>query len=260
MIFGWWTKRRRHKLLSQPLPDQWREVIVDRLAVYPLLSAAEQQRVHDYVRVFIPEKNWEGCLGFELTEEVQVTIAAQVALLVLGFDDEYFDHVRSILVYPQTYVAPDSPHHHSGIVDERGSARDGEAWYRGPVILAWDEVLADVRAPEYGSNLVVHEFAHQLDMQNGSHADGVPPMTSRAQFERWSKVVTHEYERLGQACRHRQETLLDCYGTTNMAEFFAVSSEVFFTLPVELQEEHAELYDVLREYYRQDPARRAQGA
>ena len=258
MIFGWWTKRRRRKLLRTPLSAPWREYIADALAVYPLLSRVEQQRVRDYVRIFIPEKNWEGCRGFVITDEVQVTIAAQVALLVLGFDDEYFAHVQSILVYPQSYVAPDYPHNNSGIVDERGSARDGEAWYRGPVILAWDEVLADVREPSYGSNLVIHEFAHQLDMQNGSHADGVPPMQSRAQFERWSNTVAREYEHLNQACRRGRETLLDCYGATNMAEFFAVASEVFFTLALELQDEHPELYDVLREYYRQDPARREQ--
>lgn len=257
MIFGWWTQLRRKRLKSQPLPARWREVIEASVVDYAQLTDEERRSIEDYVRVFIPEKNWEGCGGFELTQEVQVAIAANVALLVLGLGEEYFDHVQSILVYPDTYVAPHSPHAPDGlVVDEAGSARDGEAWYRGPVILSWEDVLADLRQPEYGSNLVVHEFAHQLDMLNGRHADGIPPMSSRQQYERWTKTIDGEYEQLAQACRRGRHTLLDCYGATDKAEFFAVSSEVFFTLPKELQAEHPDLYDVLREFYRQDPALR----
>jgi Mlc titration factor MtfA (ptsG expression regulator) len=255
MIFGWWTQLRRKRLKSQPLPERWREVIEASVVDYAQLTDEERRSIEDYVRVFLPEKNWEGCGGFELTEEVQVAIAANVALLVLGLGEEYFDHVQSILVYPDTYVAPHSLHAHDGlVVDEAGSARDGEAWYRGPVILSWEDVLADLRQPEYGSNLVVHEFAHQLDMLNGRHADGIPPMSSREQLERWTRTVNREYEQLVQACRRGRHTLLDCYGATDKAEFFSVSSEVFFTLPKELQAEHPDLYDVLREFYRQDPA------
>jgi Mlc titration factor MtfA (ptsG expression regulator) len=139
------------------------------------------------------------------------------------------------------------------VVLEGRSAREGEAWHRGPVILSWPDVLTDARGASGGHNLVLHEFAHQLDMLNGGHADGVPPLTSAAQDQRWVGLMEREYQRLRREVAAGERTLLDPYGTKNQAEFFAVLTEAFFELPRELRGAHSELYEILREFYRQEP-------
>jgi Mlc titration factor MtfA (ptsG expression regulator) len=256
MFFHWWKQRRRRKLLAAPFPELWREILERNVAAWARLSADERRRVENYLRVFIPEKNWEGCNGLVVTPEMQVTIAAGVAWLTLGFEAEYFDAVQTILVYPDVYVARDQLLASSGVVLEGHSAREGEAWHRGPVILSWPDVQADARGENRGHNLVLHEFAHQLDMLNGAHADGVPSLTSADQDRRWLALMEREYQRLQQDVTARNWTLLDPYGTKNKAEFFAVATEAFFELPRELRETHRELYDLFREFYRQDPAGR----
>lgn len=255
MFFHWWKQRRRRKLLAAPLPELWREVLDANVAAYARLSAAQRLRMEDYLRVFIPEKNWEGCQGLKITPEMQVTIAAGAAWLTLGLEGEYFDQVQSILVYPDVYVARDQIMAAPGVVLEGRSAREGEAWHRGPVILSWPDVLADARGESDGHNLVLHEFAHQLDMLNGGSADGVPPLESAAQFAAWSALLEREYQALCAAVRAGDRTLLDPYATKNKAEFFAVATEAFFEMPESLQRFHPELHDRLSEFYKQDPSR-----
>lgn len=256
MFFAWFTRRRRRKLLAALFPDLWRAVLHENVAAYSRLTAAEQKRIDNYLLVFIAEKNWEGCNGLTITPEIQVTIAAGVGLLTLGFDGEYFDHVQSILVYPEAYVAREQTPVAPWVVLEGQSAREGEAWHRGPVVLSWPDVLADARRDSDGHNLVLHEFAHQIDMLNGGTADGIPPMASVDQYQRWTTAIEREFQRLRHACEAGRHTLLGDYATKNKAEFFAVATEVFFELPHELKHEHGELYDLFREFYRQDPAER----
>lgn len=202
------------------------------------------------------EKKWEGCGGLTITEEIKVTVAAQLSILVLGFQQQYFDNVLTILVYPDVYVAPGKTMTGAGVVVEGKSAREGEAWYRGPVILSWADVLSSGRGQRRGHNLVLHEFAHQLDMMNGRDADGVPRMESPDQATRWITTLKAEYERLCHGCRHRGRPIIDCYGTTNLAEFFAVATELFFECPREFRYRHGQLFSLFREYFRQDPSRR----
>lgn len=257
MILGWWKRRRRLSLQQRPFLPAWQDALDQNVAFYPQLTDAEQLKARRYLQVFIAEKHWEGCRGFAITDEVRATIAGQVAIMVLGFDvEEYFDAVQSILVYPDAYVAPGRTVTRAGTVIEGGSAREGEAWYRGPVILSWVDALAGGRREYRGHNLVFHEFAHQLDMLNGHVTDGMPPMSSPQQYQRWSDVTRSRYERLSHDCRHRQPALLDCYGATSLSEFFAVASETFFSRPRYLQRRDPELYDLFRDYYRQDPAQR----
>jgi Mlc titration factor MtfA (ptsG expression regulator) len=226
----------------------------NNVAAYGRLTAVEQKRIDDYLLVFIPEKNWEGCNGLAITSEIQVTVAASVGLLTLGFDGEYFDAVQSILVYPEAYVAREQTPVAPWVVLEGQSAREGEAWHRGPVVLSWPDVLADARHDSDGHNLVLHEFAHQIDMLNGGAADGIPPMASVDQYQRWTAAVEREFQQLRRDCEAGRHTLLGHYATKNKAEFFAVSTEVFFELPHELRAEHHELYELFREFYKQDPA------
>jgi MtfA peptidase len=235
MLFSWLQRRRRRKILAAPFPAEWNDYLQRNVAHYRYLTPREQARLRDDLRIFVAEKNWEGCGGLAMTDEIKVSIAAQACLLVLGMEHNYFDRVRSVLVYPH------------GFVDPRESA--------GPVILSWSEVRDEGRNPRQGHNVVFHEFAHQLDMLDGV-INGAPPLPDREQRERWQRVMTAEYRRLLDASAHGRATLLDQYGTTNEGEFFAVATECFFDRPADMERRHPELYDLLRTYYRQDPAAR----
>ncbi|MEO8495142.1 MAG: M90 family metallopeptidase [Planctomycetota bacterium] len=256
MFFSWLKRRRRRRLLARSFPDPWTEILDRNVYHYAGLTEPEQTKLRDDLRILVAEKNWEGCGGLAMTDEIKVTIAAQAALLLIGFAGEYFDMVQSILVYPDAYVAEDQTITKGGVVLDGESHREGEAWYRGPVILSWADALAGGRHESDGDNLVLHEFAHQLDMQNGRSVDGTPPLTTRQQYDRWQEVMTAEFHALEKACRRGRRTLLDCYGTENFAEFFAVSTECFFELPYEMLQQHPRLYEILHDFYRQDPAHR----
>lgn len=255
MLFNWLRRRRRAGLLAQPFPADWLPILERNVRHYRYLTGDEQAKLRDALRIFIAEKHWEGCGGLQMTDEIKVTIAAQACLLLLGLEDEDFDNVLSILVYPHGYEAPAPELAPLGMVVQESSARLGEAHYRGPVVLAWDEVLHDGRHPSSGKNLVLHEFAHQLDMLDGT-VNGTPPLRSPELNRRWEQVMTGEFRRLRAATQAGRATLLDGYGATNEAEFFAVATECFFDRPMELAHRHPGLYELLRDYYRQDPATR----
>jgi Mlc titration factor MtfA (ptsG expression regulator) len=255
MMFSWLRRRRRRKLLAQPFPPAWLEYLRRNVGHYECLSEAEQAKLRDDLRVFIAEKNWEGCGGLTMTDEIKVTIAAQASLLVLGLQHHYFERVLSILVYPRAYRGPRDERGQDGLIHARGLPRLGEAHYRGPVVLSWDDVLEEGRNPSQGQNVVYHEFAHQLDMLNGV-VDGTPLLETPEQYRRWREVMTEEYHKLIEASVYGRATLLDQYGTTNEAEFFAVATECFFDRPSQLARRHPRLYEILRDYYHQDPAAR----
>ncbi len=253
MLLSWWKQHRRQRLLSEPFPEPWRDILRRNVRHYARLPDNRQQRLEQRVQVFVAEKNWEGCNGVVVTDEMRVTIAAQACLLVLAIEDAYYDHVLSILIYPTAFVARDVQITRAGVVVEGRQARLGEAWYRGPVIVSWEDALAGGRQTDPGRNLVLHEFAHQLDMQNGRELDGTPPLPSPDLAPRWADVMEREFQQLRRDCRSHRRPLIDCYGTTNRAEFFAVATETFFERPVALRSRHPDLFDVLRAYYRQDP-------
>lgn len=255
MIFSWFRRRRRRRIQAEPFPDAWRADIEQNVRLYAFLDAPQRTKLHGIVQVLVAEKYWEGCLGLEMTDEIRVTVAAQAALLVLAFDEHYFEGVLTVLVYPGNYAAPERKQLPGGVVIENLSHREGEAWQRGPVVLSWSNVVSDGRGEEPSRNLVLHEFAHVLDMENGD-TDGAPVFESKAQSQRWHQVMTEEYERLQGWLERGRRPLLDPYAATNPAEFFAVATECFFEQPVELQREHPPLYEVLSTYYRQDPAAR----
>jgi Mlc titration factor MtfA (ptsG expression regulator) len=256
MIFSWLRRRRRRKLLSRPFPAEWLTYLQRNVAHYRYLSSAEQAKLRDDLRVFVAEKNWEGCGGLTMTDEIKVSIAAQACLLVLAMGHNYFDRVRSVLVYPHGFVDPRDNVGPGGLA-HGGVPLLGQAVYRGPVILSWAEVRDEGRHPRQGHNVVFHEFAHQLDMLDGV-INGTPPLPDPKDRERWKQVMTREYQRLIEASEHGRATLLDQYGTTNEGEFFAVATECFFDRPADMRRRHPDLYDLLRTYYRQDPAARLQ--
>jgi len=251
-MFAWLRRRRRRALLARPFPPDWLAVL-QGLPFYGRLDARGQARLRDDLRVLIAEKEWEGCGGLQLTDAMRVTIAAQASLLILAVEHDYYRNVDSILVYPSGYrSAPYSDR--SGVVHE-GPGNLGEAWQRGPVVIAWDAVRDGVANDHDGRNLVLREFAHKLDQLDGL-ADGTRPLGSSAAMAAWVRIMTREFQELRAAADDGRATLLDRYGATNPAEFFAVATECFFERGAELRERHRELYGVLCEYYGQDPAGR----
>ena len=251
MLRSWLQKRHRRRILATPMPAAWLLYLHQNVGVYALLSDTQRAQLNDDVRIFLAEKKWEGCGGLTITDEIKVTIAAQACLLLLGIEHDYFSSVETILVYPSPYRSPEGQVGPGGIVHE-DATRAGEAWYRGPVVLDWESVLAGGRNPRDGYNVVLHEFAHQLDFLDGV-LDGTPPLRDQEQYRQWQEVMTTEYARLVGAAQHGEPTVLDEYGATNPAEFFAVATECFFEKPAEMQGYHKRLYKVLREYYCQDP-------
>jgi Mlc titration factor MtfA (ptsG expression regulator)/Tfp pilus assembly protein PilF len=239
----------RSELLATPLPESWLGHLRDNVFLYRLLSEEEQARLRGAVSVFVAEKNWEGCAGLRVTDEVRVTVAAHACLLVLGFEDYFFDDVDSVLVYPGGYLACDPSD-----TDGRAQHRLGEAHHHGPVVLSWWQARWDGRRAGR-SNLVLHEFAHQLT-RGGDRHEGVPPIDDPALERRWRRAVEKEYRRLVEADRYDRHTPLDYYGATNRAEFFAVATECFFLRPAALRAECPGLYEVLAAWFRQDPASR----
>jgi MtfA peptidase len=243
-------RRRWSRQRALPFPDAWRKLLDRNVPLYATLSPARRRELEGHTRVILAEKRFEGCDGLELTDEMRVTIAAHAALLLLGMEDpRYYPNVATILVYPTTYVAP-VEEHHDGIVQETTEPRLGESWGRGAVVIAWDAARADVRRPQEGDNVILHEFAHQLDTEDGA-ADGVPQLDRLSDYAGWVKVLGPEYERLR---ADPGASVIDEYGATNPAEFFAVATETFFTRPHELRDQSAALYATLRRYYGLDPA------
>ena len=255
MILSWLRRRRRKKLLATPFPERW-ESFLHPLPFYESLSDAERAALRDTLRIIVTEKRWEGCGGMAITDEVRVTIAAQAAVLILGIEHDYYRRVRSILVYPSVFkvpgrVGPD------GMMVDGGAPVLGLAQHRGPVVLAWDQATYGGENWEDGHNVVLHEFAHMLDMLD-DWADGTPPLESRDQYEAWARIMREEYETLVVNAEKRRATLLDKYGATNPAEFFAVATECFFEKPLQMRRKHSSLYGLLRSYYLQDPAARTE--
>jgi Mlc titration factor MtfA (ptsG expression regulator) len=253
MLLSWWKKRRRTQILRQPFPDAWEEILRAGVRHDAVLPDNQRIKLRRVVQIIVAEKNWEGCRGLEMSDEIRVTVAALAAILILGFEDRYFDALQTILVYPEDYVVTEEKALAGGATISQESERLGEAHRRGVLILSWKEVRANGLEPGHGQNLVFHEFAHQLDMLNGEF-DGTPDLPTRELRERWARIMDREFRRLQQADRRRRDTLLDPYGATDPAEFFAVATECFFDAPQAMREVYPELYDLFRAYYRQDPA------
>jgi Mlc titration factor MtfA (ptsG expression regulator) len=259
MSLHWIRDRRRRKLLETPVPPAWTAHLERNFAHWAHLDETERARVLDIARVLAAEKRWEGCGGLELTEEMVVTIAAQAALLLLGLpDQDFYRGVESVLVYPTGYMLPRRRVDPAGVVVEGPEAVVGTAVPLGAVVLSWRGARAGGRDEHDGRNLVFHEFAHALDMRDGA-VDGTPPLDGRERLRTWFTVMTRHYEELRAAASEGRPSLLDPYGATNVAEFFAVATEVFFERAADLASEAPDLYAVLRDFYRQDPAARARG-
>ena len=248
----WWRKRQRARIREQAFPSAWRRILQRRLPMWHRLPADLQLQLKKHIQVFIAEKPFIGCDGQVITDEVRVLIAAQACLLLLNRPNHGYPNLHRVLVYPNSFVVPRGYTDGAGIAHHGDTVLAGESWSQGQVVLSWADVLEGAADPDDGYNVVIHEFAHQLDQENGE-ANGAPELGSRQLYAHWSAVMQAEFEQLQWQADHGQDSLLDPYGATNPAEFFAVASEVFFERPRDMAFFHAPLYQELSKFYRVDP-------
>ncbi len=221
------------------------------MPAFARLPADVQLRLKKHAQVLLAEKPFIGCAGLQVTDEMRVLVAVQASLLLLRRRG-HFDSLRQVLIYPGAFVVNRQAPDPAGLVREERQALVGESWQQGQVILSWDDVLAGAADPHDGRNVVIHEFAHQLDQESGA-ANGAPWQSGAAGRARWARVMAAEFEALQQQLDQGVEGLIEPYAATNAAEFFAVLSELFFEKPLELASAHGALYAELRSLYGVDP-------
>jgi Mlc titration factor MtfA (ptsG expression regulator) len=235
---------RRLELMQRPLPDAWRDILERTSPLYTCLPGPLRHYLDGCIQVFLDEKNVEGCGGLEITDDIRVTIAAQACLLLIGRRGPVYPKLRTILVYPHTYVAD------SG--DGPPSVRLGESWQSGVVVLSWNSVKGGAANIRDGHNVTVHEFAHQLDQEDGA-ADGTPLLDSGSSYRSWATHLSAEYAQFLKRVSRGRKTVVDRYGATNPAEFFATATEAFLEKPRQLARMRPDLYEELMDYYQFDP-------
>ena len=246
-------KRRREELRRTLLSAERRAIIRRNVPYVATLSDDDQRELEGHMQVFLAEKTFEGCGGLAITDEIKLTVAAQACLLLLHRESDYYPELTSILVYPGAYVVKNTRQRIGDLVVESDQVRLGESWVRGAVVLAWDAVQHGAANPRDGRNVVIHEFAHQLDAEDGA-MNGAPDLGRRSSYAAWARALGAEYDELLERVAAHKPTDIDAYGATSPAEFFAVVTEAFFETGGQLQREHPELYGVLRDFYQQDPA------
>jgi Mlc titration factor MtfA (ptsG expression regulator) len=245
-------------VIAEPFPLSFHELLLRGVPCANLLSAAELEKLEALVRIFNSEKSFEGAAGLTLTDEMRVVIAARACLLLLlriELDSPLYPDLQSIIVYPSTYKAR-TERREGYVTIEHEQARLGESWSRGAVVLSWDAVSAGSANPGDGHDVVLHEFAHQLDAEDGA-MDGTPELDNLERYSVWSKVAGNEYAALLDDVEQHRKTSIDAYGATNAPEFFAVVVEHFFEKPLLLARKHPELYSELARFFRFDPAERS---
>src|SRR5437762_3936524 len=253
MIFELLKQQRRRRLRARPFTKEWRKLIQHHVVFFHKLKASDRAELLCHVQVFLVEIRFEGCSGFTITDEVRVTIAAQACLLLLHRRTDYFPGLLTILVYPLTYMVEEKRQVGEHVWEEGTVSRLGETGRRmGSLVLSWGAVKHGAADPSDGKNVVLHEFAHQLDFENDA-ADGVPGLATREQQLAWAAVMRSEFASLRAADESGVPTLLDTYGATDPAEFFAVSVEAFFEQPRALLARHPKLYAQLQNYFQQNP-------
>ena len=255
-IIVWWIvlriqRHQRDKLFQKPLPPEWIQILKDNMPLYALLPQDLKQTLHGCINLFLDEKEFFGCAGLEITDQMRLTIAGNASILLLKRDNHRYTGFTSILVYPETYVADEVKY--DGLVEIHGqSARAGESWHRGPVVLSWSDIMEDRLEEHKGHNVILHEFAHKLDEEN-TIMDGLPVLRNSADYKEWAEVLTKEYAALRRRVRRGKNTVMDGYGTVSPAEFFAVATETFFEKPKEMKNKLPELYERLRRFYDLNP-------
>lgn len=256
VLTPWRIEKRHARLRAQTFPPAWRSILRRRVPAYRRLPVDLQQRLRGLIQVFLADKAFIGCRGQAIDDEVRVTIAAQACLLQLNRRSDrvpLYPGLSQVLVYPGAFAVDRVRTRADGVVQDTRHALLGESWSQGQVILSWADSLEGAATPDDGRNVVIHEFAHQLDQETG-HANGAPPLPNPRRRARWAAVMNREFAALRERTAQGLPCLMDAYGATEPAEFFAVACEVFFERPVELAAEHPALYRELSAFFRLHPA------
>jgi len=244
----------RERLRRRPFPVAWRRILRRRVPCVRRLPIPLQLQLKQHIQVFLAEKPFIGCAGLTVTDEVRVTIAAQACLLILNRPrPHYYPQLRQILVYPGAFVVARAHTDGAGVLQDQRQVLSGESWSQGQVILSWDDAVEGAAIADDGHNVVIHEFAHQLDQETG-HANGAPHLPGRLRYQRWSQAFNDEFHRLQRQLEDQQPSLFCAYAATDPAEFFAVASELFFEQSQRMAAECPALYRELAGFYRVDPA------
>ena len=247
--------RRRRRIRQRPFPAGWQAILRRELPFLERLPAELRRELEGHVQVFLDEKRFIGCGGLEIDDRIRVTIAAQACLLLLnrrGADG--YPELRQVLVYPDAFVVERLRADAMGLQYHSAQVLSGESWSRGQVVLSWRDAREGGVYFGDGRNVVIHEFAHQIDQEFGP-ANGAPQLARREDYARWSTVLGTEYQRLQEKLSLGEMTLIDPYAATDPAEFFACATELFYEKPMDLAIHHPALYNELRRFYNVDPVR-----
>lgn len=245
------TLLRRRRIKNQPFPLHWAAILQQNIPIYNHLPPLLRKRLHRHINVFLAEKKFKGCGGLQITEEIKLTIAGQACLLLLNERGKYYPQLYSILVYPSAFIGSKTTPIGDSYLEEQ-QARMGESWHIGLVVLSWQPIQYDMKNWQDGRNVVLHEFAHQLDQEDGS-VQGVPLLQKRSDYQTWARVFSQEFQQLCSDVERGLETVIDEYGATNPAEFFAVATETFFEKSELMKRKYPELYQELKRFYQLDP-------
>jgi MtfA peptidase len=249
----WFKNLRRKRIARKPFPADWLKIIEANVPFYNRLPADDKIELQCHILIFIAEKQFEGCGGLTITDEIKVTIAAQACILILHRKTDYYPGLSVILVYPQAFIAPRTLCKIPGIMTENSEVLLGESWSSGSIVLSWGDIKKGTSDISDGHNVVFHEFAHQIDSSCGK-GDHSKVLENRSSYIAWARALQQDYQLLRQAASENQPSFLDKYGASDPAEFFAVATEFFFEKPRELKEKHLNLYLELMRFYQQDPA------
>ncbi len=251
-VFVLWPRIRMRQVLAKAFPSKYAKILRRNLPQYRYMPTDLQLQLKKRIKQFLHEKTFVGCDGLVVTDEMRVTVAGKACLLLLNRETEVYPDLTHVLLYPGAFVAQRHEVQSGGIVTHTNQGLSGESWSDGRVVLAWDQVLGAAQVQTPGQDLVLHEFAHQLDSQTGS-TNGAPRLRNADAYEKWSRVMTHEFEQLQADMAQGFDTIIDPYGATNPAEFFAVTTEAYFQKSEALAHYHPALYQQLFTFYRVDP-------
>lgn len=248
---NWFTRFKTYRILKKHgLPDhEWNQV-TQQLPLLAFLSSAEKARLRVLSTLLIHDKTFTGVQGLEMTLAIKITIAAQACLEILELGIDAFDGWQEVIVYPSAFKVIKETRDEFGLIHESNNALSGEAWMQGPVILSWDDIERDSYEKRQGHNVILHEFAHKLDMLNG-RANGMPPLHPDMPIDEWTDSLSKAYDKLTQRVESNHAKI-NAYATTNPAEFFAVMCEYFFTAPEIMEERYPAVYQQFKRYFQMD--------
>ncbi|WP_170788796.1 M90 family metallopeptidase [Ruegeria lacuscaerulensis] len=247
-----WSKiQARNALLAAPLTKHQRRVIDAQVPLLRRLPVGLRDKLDGKINLFLDQVQFHGCDGLDVTQEMKLAIAAQASLLLVN-RDIWYDNLTTILIYPNAFKSRQR-RQDGYVISEKEIVRTGESWDRGPVILSWRHSQQGALDDRDGQNVVLHEFAHQVDDLSGG-TNGVPILSDGQSFAEWERVFLTAYDTHVHAVEHGRPTVIDPYGATGHEEFFAVSVEVFFERPKALKADAPEVYDQLSKLFQLNPA------